>query len=148
MEAAARAARGAKIRTQMGWTLTGLVSVFLAFSFGVKLAGLGVVAETFERLGWQGSSGRWVGALELACTLLYVVPRTSVLGAVLLTGLLGGAIATHARIADPLFSHTLFGVYMGVLVWGGLYLRDERVRALLPLRRRGAAGRRDGWISL
>jgi hypothetical protein len=68
------------------------------------------------------------------CTLLYAVPRTSVLGAILLTGLFGGAMATHLRVGSPLVSHLLFGLYLGLLMWGGLYLRDARLRALIPLR--------------
>jgi hypothetical protein len=72
-------------------------------------------------------------------TALYVIPKTSVLGAILLTGYLGGAIATHLRVGDPLFSHVLFPTYLGVLLWGGLYLRDERLRALIPLRSPKAA---------
>ena len=70
----------------------------------------------------------------LACTILYAVPRTAVLGAILLTGYLGGAVATHVRVGSPLFSHVLFGVYLGVMFWGGLYLRDARLRLLIPLR--------------
>jgi ABC-type transport system involved in cytochrome c biogenesis permease component len=70
----------------------------------------------------------------LACTLLYAIPKTCILGAILLTGYLGGAVATHTRIGDPLFSHILFPVYLGVLLWGALFLRDERVRALIPPR--------------
>jgi hypothetical protein len=75
-----------------------------------------------------------LGVIGLVSTALYALPRTSVLGAILLTGYMGGAIATHLRIGSPLFSHTLFGVYLGVLLWGGLWLRDPRVRALLPFR--------------
>ena len=71
----------------------------------------------------------------LGSTLLYAIPRTAVLGAILLTAYLGGAVATHVRVGSPLFSHTLFGVYLGVIVWGGLWLRDPRIRALLPLTR-------------
>ena len=74
----------------------------------------------------------WI--VVLVCVILYVVPRTAVLGAILLTGYLGGAVATHLRVGDPLFSHTLSPVYFAVLLWGGLYLRDERLRALIPLR--------------
>jgi len=86
-------------------------------------------------LGFAGAAtARGLGVLLLACTLLYAVPRTAVLGAILLTGYLGGAVATHLRVGDPLFSHVLFGVYMGVALWLGLYLRDARLRALVPLR--------------
>ncbi|MFX8573757.1 DoxX family protein, partial [Acinetobacter baumannii] len=76
-----------------------------------------------------------LGVLTLAGTLLYAYPRTSVLGAILLTGYLGGAIYVHVRAGSPLFSHTLFGVYLGILLWGGLYLRDERLRLIFPWRR-------------
>lgn len=75
-------------------------------------------------------------AVLLVCTLLYVSPRTAVLGAVLLTGYLGGAVATHMRVGSPLFTHTLFGVYLGVFVWG-LFLRDDRIRALIPFGKSG-----------
>jgi len=75
-----------------------------------------------------------IGGIELIGTLLYIWKRTSVLGAVLLTALLGGAVATHIRIDSPLFSHTLFGVYLGLIMWGGLWLRDPALRRLLPLR--------------
>ena len=70
--------------------------------------------------------------MALACTALYAFPRTSVLGAILLTGYLGGAVATHLRVGSPVFSHLLFGVYLGILLWGGLYLRDQRLRAIFP----------------
>ena len=77
---------------------------------------------------------RILGILTLVCTALYAYPRTSVLGAILLTGYLGGAMATHFRVGSPLFSHLLFGLYLGLMVWGGLYLRDERLRGLIPFR--------------
>ena len=76
---------------------------------------------------------RGLGTLLLVCTLFYLFPRTAVLGAILLTGYLGGAVATHVRVGSPLFSHVLFGVYLGVMMWGGLYLREPRLRALVPL---------------
>jgi hypothetical protein len=76
----------------------------------------------------------WIGIIELACLVLYLVPRTSVLGGLLLTGYLGGAIATHVRISSPLFTHTLFPVYVALMIWGGLYLHEKRLRALVPLR--------------
>ena len=78
-----------------------------------------------------------VGLILLACTILYAIPRTAVLGAILLTGFMGGAVASKIRIEDPLFSSILFGVYFGIILWAGLYLRDDRLRALIPLRRRG-----------
>jgi hypothetical protein len=93
------------------------------------------VLETSAPLGFAGAGmARGLGVLLLACTLLYAWPRTAVLGAILLTGYLGGAVATHVRVGDPLFTHDLFGVYVGVLSWLGLYLRDARLRTLVPLR--------------
>src|SRR5438128_7133513 len=116
-----------------GFALSGLVILFMLMDSTMKLMGLQIVAEATAQLGWPVSSAMPLGILLLTCTALYAFPRTSVLGAVLLTGYLGGAIATHARIGSPLFTHLLFGVYLGVLLWAGLYLRDPRLRALLPL---------------
>ena len=120
-----------------GWAMSGLAILFLSADGAMKLAQLPIVAETSARLGWPSDSATiyLLAALLLGSTLLYALPRTAILGAILLTGYLGGAVATHVRIENPLFSHTLFGVYIGILVWGGLWLRDSRVRALLPLRR-------------
>jgi hypothetical protein len=97
---------------------------------------LPVVAEASAQLGWPADRGTvtLLATLLLGSTLLYAIPRTSVLGAILLTGYLGGAVATHVRVGSPLFSHVLFGVYLGVIVWAGLWLRDPRLRALIPLR--------------
>ena len=119
-----------------GWILTGLAALFLAMDTAIKLAALPQVTETLVQLGWPSDAGtaRGLGVLLAVCLALYLVPRTSVLGAVLLTAYLGGAVATHVRIASPLFSHVLFGVYVGLVVWGGLWLRDARLRALFPLR--------------
>jgi hypothetical protein len=93
------------------------------------------VVEATTKIGYPLDVIRPLGIICLACTILYAIPRTSILGAILLTGYLGGAIASKVRIEDPLFSSVLFGVYFGILVWGGLYLRDERLRALIPLSR-------------
>ena len=125
--------------TQSVWagrTLTGLVILFLLMDAGMKIAGLPVVGQTALTLGWTADVAFWrgMGLLLLAMTALYAWPRTAVLGALLLTAYLGGAVATHVRIGSPLFSHILFGVYLGVALWGGLWLRDARVRALLPLK--------------
>jgi hypothetical protein len=119
-----------------GWALSGLAILFFAMDGGMKLAYLPIVAETTAQLGWPADRGTiyLLAALLLGSTLLYAVPRTAMLGAILLTGYLGGAVATHVRVGSPLFSHVLFGVYLGLFVWGGLWLRDPRVRALLPLR--------------
>jgi hypothetical protein len=98
----------------------------------MKVLRLAPAVEGTTALGYPASAVRAIGLIELACVALYLVPRTSVLGAVLLTGYLGGAIATHVRAGNPLLSHTLFPIYVALFVWGGLYLRDERVRAFLP----------------
>lgn len=119
-----------------GRVMSGLVIVFLIFDGGIKLAPLAVVTETMQQLGYSGSPelARGLGAMTLVIALLYALPRTSLLGAILLTGLLGGAMATHLRVGSPLFSHLLFGLYLGLLAWGGLYLRDPRLRRLFPVR--------------
>jgi DoxX-like protein len=82
-----------------------------------------------------------LGVILLACVVLYAIPQTSILGAILLTGYLGGAVATHVRVGNPLFSHTLFPIYVTVLAWGGIFLREDRLRALVPLRRAPNRGR-------
>lgn len=126
------------ISTTALWTgriLSGLVVVFLLFDGVIKLIPLDVVIETSRQLGIPTNLAFTLGVLTLLGTLLYAYPKTSVLGAILLTGYLGGAIYVHVRAGSPLFSHTLFGVYLGILLWGGLYLRDERVRLILPWRR-------------
>jgi hypothetical protein len=118
-----------------GRILSALVILFLLFDSAIKLAELPIVGETMEQLGYPTRLGFGIGVLTLISTVLYAIPRTCVLGAILLTGLLGGAMATHLRVGSPIFSHLLFGLYLGLMVWGGLFLRDERVRALIPLRR-------------
>ncbi|HEX4711441.1 DoxX family protein [Phenylobacterium sp.] len=117
-----------------GWAMTGLVGAFLAFDGVIKLLVIPPVVDAFQGIGFPVSLARGMGVLEVAILVLYLTPRTAVLGAILLTGLLGGAVASHLRLLDPLFSHILSGVYVGALAWGGLYLRDERLRRLLPLR--------------
>jgi DoxX-like family len=118
-----------------GWAMSGLVIAFLLMDATMKLLALPVVLETSGPLGFAGADmARGLGALLLLCTLLYAVPQTAVVGAILLTAFLGGAIATHVRVGSPLFTHVLFGAYLAVLMWGGLYLREARLRALLPLR--------------
>jgi DoxX-like family len=124
-----------KMKTWTGGAMSALVIAFLLFDGAIKMVPLDIVITTSEQLGIPGELARLLGTLTLLSTILYMIPQTSVLGAILLTGYLGGAIAIHVRVGSPLFSHTLFGVYLGLLVWGGLYLRDERVRALIPFRR-------------
>ena len=117
-----------------GRILSGLAILFLIFDGVIKLPPLEIATTTMKELGHPttDSFARFLGIVTLACTALYAWPHTAVLGAVLLTGLFGGAIATHLRIGSPLLSHTLFGIYLGVIVWGGLWLRDERVRRVMP----------------
>jgi hypothetical protein len=118
-----------------GWGITGLMVLFMLFDSVSKLAlERHVVAATIQ-IGYPLASIRLLGIIGLICAILYAIPRTSILGAILLTGYLGGAIASKVRIEDPIFSSVLFGVYFGILVWAGVYLRDERLRSLIPLRR-------------
>jgi hypothetical protein len=114
-----------------GRILSGLSIAFLAMDAGMKLANLQMVKEGASALGYPPETMLPIGVVLLACTLLYAIPRTAVLGAVLLTGYLGGAIATHVRVSDPLLTHTLFPIYVAAMIWGGLYLRDARVRGFL-----------------
>jgi hypothetical protein len=94
-----------------------------------------IAEETMAQLGWPAGYAFMIGIIELVCLVLYLIPRTSVLGAVLMMGVFGGAIATQIRAGSPLFSHILFSVYLGLFMWGGLWLRDPRLRALFPVRR-------------
>jgi DoxX-like family len=116
-----------------GIIIGALPTLMLLFSGVLKLAKPAGVVTEFSRLGYPESVILGIGILEIACTFVYIIPRVSVLGAILLTGYLGGAVATHVRIGDPL-SNVLGPVIFGALLWGGLYLRDQRLRALLPLR--------------
>jgi hypothetical protein len=120
-----------------GRVLSGLIVLFMIFDGVIKLPPLDVVTQAMAPLGWPSdpSVARLLGIIGLISTALYALPRTSVLGAILLTAYMGGAIATNVRVDNPLFSHTLFGVYLGVILWGGLFLRDPRVRALIPFAR-------------
>jgi len=118
-----------------GWVVSGLLTALFLMDAGMKLAVMQIVVDGSQQLGWPADAGtvRMLGLILAISTVLYAVPRTAFLGAILLTGYLGGAIATHVRVADPLFTHTLFGVYLGVALWGALWLRDTRLRALIPL---------------
>ena len=117
-----------------GRVLSGIAVLFLTFDGIIKLVPIQPVTDSLRELGYPASDSfaRFLGILTLLCTALYAWPRTAVLGAVLLTGIMGGAIASHLRLGDPLFSHTLFGVYLGLFFWVGLWLRDERVRRIMP----------------
>lgn len=114
-----------------GRAISAFVVLFLLFDSTIKLMRLQMVLDAFKQLGYSPDLSVTIGALLLLCTVIYVIPQTSVLGAVLLTGYLGGAVATNLRIGAPLFSHILFPVYMGAMVWGGLYLREGRLRELV-----------------
>jgi len=121
------------VSSRTRWTgriLSALAVLFLLWDGVIKLMALTPVAEAFVRLGYPVTLATGIGTLELACLAVYVLPRTSVLGAVLLTGFLGGAVATHVRVEDPLLTHAFFPIYVGALVWGGLWLRDARLRTL------------------
>src|SRR5947208_14426001 len=111
-----------------GWIVTALPVLLLIFSGVMKLVKPAPVAEGFTHLGYPESLALGIGLLELVCTAVYLIPQTAVLGAVLLTGYLGGATATHVRVGEPFYAP----IVLGVLVWGGLYLRDGRLRALVP----------------
>jgi hypothetical protein len=124
-----------KTRQTAGWILTGLFALFLAVaSIAPKLIGAHVAAETLHQLGWSDKFVLTLGLTELTCLLLYLYPRTSIAGAILMTAYLGGAMATQLRVENPMFSHVLFGVYLGLFMWGGLWLRDASLRTMLPLR--------------
>lgn len=118
-----------------GRILSSLPALFLLADSAAKFLKPAPVVEGTVKLGYSESVILPLGAVLLVCTVLYLIPRTAVLGAILLTGYLGGAVDAHVRVGDPLFSHILFPVYFGVFLWGGLYLRDARLRALIPLRK-------------
>jgi hypothetical protein len=118
----------------IGHVLSTLAILFLLMDGTVHLTKIAPVVDAFNQLGYPMSAALPMGVIELTCLALYVFPRTSVLGAILLTGYLGGAVAIHLRVGSPLFSHLLFPIYVGAMIWGGLYLRDARLRALVPLR--------------
>jgi hypothetical protein len=124
-------------RLWAGRILTTLTALFLLFDSVIKLLKIAPVVESFTSLGYPAGLAAPIGIVELLCLVVYVLPRSSVLGAILLTGYLGGATATKVRLEDPWF---LFAVAVGVLVWGGLFLRDDRLRAIIPFRRQTARG--------
>lgn len=113
-----------------GYAMSALPSLMLFFSAGMKLAKPAPLIEGFAKMGYPEHLALGIGVVELISTILYLIPRTSVLGAILLTGYLGGATATHVRLSEPFIGPVVFGV----LIWGGLYLRDARIRALIPLK--------------
>ena len=129
----------APVSKKMLWAgriMSALPVLMLLMSAVMKFMKPASVVEGFAHLGFPESLALGLGILEIACTVVYVIPRTAVLGAILLTGYLGGATVTHLRVGDPFF----MPVILGMLVWGGLFLRDARLRALIPLRREPARG--------
>jgi len=128
------------VSTKKLWTgriFSALAILFLLVDGIMKLFSPAPVVEGMIRLGYPLSLTATIGIILLSCVLVYVIPRTSILGAILLTGYLGGAVASQLRVGEPLFSHVLFPTYMAALIWGGLYLRDDRLRALIPIRDAG-----------
>jgi DoxX-like family len=119
----------------IGWIMSCIVVLFFLFDGITKLIMIDPVVDATMRIGFPLEVIRPLGIVCLVCAILYAIPRTSILGAILVTGFLGGAVASKVRMEDPLFSDVLFGVYVGVLAWAGLYLRDDRLRSLIPFRR-------------
>lgn len=117
-----------------GWILSGLMAAFLLFaSVSPKLLNLEVARTAMTDIGWPPGYLLLIGIIELTCVVLYLIPRTALLGAILTMGLLGGAMASNMRAEMPWFSHTLFSLYLGIVMWAGLWLRDERIRKIFPL---------------
>jgi hypothetical protein len=116
-----------------GRVMSTIVVLFLLLDAVMKLLKPAIVVEATRQLGYPENTIVGIGIVLLTCVVLFTIPRTSILGAILLTGYLGGAVATHVRLNNPLFSHILFPVYLGLLIWGGLYFRNRRLRALIPL---------------
>lgn len=120
------------------WTsyiLSGIAVLFMIFDTGIKVIRESHAVEGTIQLGYPDSAVVTLGIIEAVCLALYLIPRTSIFGMILMTGYLGGAVATHVRLGNPLFSHILFSVYIAILLWGGLYLREPRLRELIPFRK-------------
>jgi hypothetical protein len=135
MHSATYAAPVSRARLSGGHIVSAIPVLFLLFDSVIKFTAMEPVVESFRQLGYPVSLGLGIGVIELVCLVIYVIPRTSVLGAILLTGYLGGAVATHVRVGSPLLTHILFPIYVAALLWGGLFLREGRLQALIPLRR-------------
>lgn len=134
MRTATQAPSASKGQIWAGRAITGLIVLLLLADSVFKFIQPAPVLESCIHLGLPQYLVAPIGAILLCCAVLYAIPYTSILGAILLTGYLGGAVLTHLRVGDPLFSHALFPVYLGIVVWAGVYLREERLRALIPLR--------------
>lgn len=125
-----------KSKLWTSYALSGIAVLFMIFDTGIKIIRESHAVEGTIQLGYTDSSVVTIGIIEAVCLVLYLIPRTSVFGMILFTGYLGGAVATHVRLGNPLFSHILFSVYIAILLWGGLYLREQRLRELIPFRKR------------
>jgi hypothetical protein len=134
MQTTTRTIPGSTKKLWTGRIITGIAALFLLFDSTLKILKLPAAVQGTVQLGYPESVIIGIGLVQLLCVVLYLVAPTQVLGAILLTGYLGGAVATHVRIGNPLFTHILFPVYVGVLIWAGLFLRDARLRALVPWR--------------
>jgi hypothetical protein len=134
MQSGAQPARASNKALWAGRILSGLMIAFLLLDSVMKLMRVAQAVQGTAQLGYPEQVVRTLGVVLLISVVLYAIPRTAVLGAILITGYLGGAVATQVRVGNPLFSYTLFPVYVGLLVWGGLFLRDSRLRALIPFR--------------
>ena len=135
MSADSISATTSKMQRRVGWGLTALTILFMLFDAAGKLALEPHVVEATTKIGYPVGAIRPIGVIALICTFLYAIPRTAVLGAVLLTGFCGGAVASKVRIDDPLWSSVLFSVYFAIIAWAGLYLRDDALRRIFPIRR-------------
>jgi hypothetical protein len=117
-----------------GWVMSALVALFLLGASAVpKLLNLDVAQAPMEVVGWPTKYLLLIGVIEVVCAVLYIIPRTALLGAVLMTGLLGAALAANLRVDNPLFSHTLFSIYLGIFAWVALWLREPKLRDLFPI---------------
>lgn len=117
-----------------GWILSALIGLFLAIASALpKFLGIEAATDAMMVVGWPVKYLVLIGVIEVGCVILFLIPRTALLGAVLTTGLLGGALAANLRVDNPLFSHTLFSIYLGVAVWVALWLREDKMRAVFPL---------------
>jgi hypothetical protein len=134
MQSTTQTAPVPKAKLWAGRIMSALAVLFLLFDSVIKVMKLAPAVEGTTQLGYPESVVVGIGIIELVCLVVYLIPRTTVLGAVLLTGYFGGAIASHVRIGSPLFTHVLFPIYVAALIWGGLFLREGRLRALIPLR--------------
>jgi len=135
MDSATQVAMPSKAQKWTSYVLSTLVVLFLLMDSGMKVLKLPMVLDASAKLGFSAPVVFTIGVILLLCVILYAIPQTSVLGAILLTGYLGGAVCTHLRLGNPLFGYILFPTYLGALLWLGLYLREPHVRALIPFSR-------------